>query len=68
LEEEVVMPYFENVMKYRYAPRRMHLLEKLRTLFGIVNATHWEEKIDEADCKENTSWKYWKEKTDEYWW
>jgi hypothetical protein len=46
----------------------MHLLEKLRTLFGIENRTHWEEKIHEADYERNISWHYWKEKTDEYWW
>ena len=63
-----MIPYFENVMKFSYAPRRKHLMEKFRTLFGAENATNWEEKTDEPDYKENASWKYWKEKTDKYWW
>jgi hypothetical protein len=43
-------------------------MEKLRTFLGIENGTEWEEKIDEADCKGKTDWKYWKEKTDEWSW
>ena len=63
----MMIPYFEVVMKFSYAPGRKHLLEKLRTFFGTHNATTCEEKTNEADYKENASWKYWKEKTDKFW-
>jgi hypothetical protein len=68
LKEEIMIPYLENVMKRSHAPGCKHLLETLRKFVGIENGTDWEEKIDKADCEGRTDWKYWKEKTDKWWW
>jgi len=67
-KEKIMITYFEGLMKFSYAPHRKHLLQKLRTLFGIENGTSRGELSDQPGFKGNDNWKYWKEKTDKFWW